>query len=121
MWCRPEPSSVSPMYMPGRLRTASRPFSTLIESAPYSSAPVSSCSVSSAISIHCDEGPAVDADALGAALQAFKERFLGSGQKNLEPQRGDFVEEGGPAARVQVGRDFVQQQYRIRLRNCTRK
>ena len=34
MWCRPEPSSVSPMYMPGRLRTASRPLSTLIELAP---------------------------------------------------------------------------------------
>ena len=33
MWCRPEPSSVSPMYMPGRLRTASRPRSTLIDSA----------------------------------------------------------------------------------------
>ncbi len=29
MWCRPEPSSVSPMYMPGRLRTASRPFEHL--------------------------------------------------------------------------------------------
>src|SRR5215469_16828806 len=36
MWCRPEPSSVSPIYMPGRLRTASRPFSTLMLSAPYS-------------------------------------------------------------------------------------
>jgi len=30
MWCRPVPSSVSPMYMPGRLRTASSPFKTLI-------------------------------------------------------------------------------------------
>src|SRR5690606_3012044 len=30
MWCRPVPSSVSPMYIPGRLRTASRPLSTLI-------------------------------------------------------------------------------------------
>src|SRR5690606_3322079 len=36
MWCRPEPSSVSPIYMPGRLRTASRPLRTLMESAPYS-------------------------------------------------------------------------------------
>src|SRR5216683_6770885 len=36
MWCRPEPSSVSPIYMPGRLRTASRPLSTWIDSAPYS-------------------------------------------------------------------------------------
>ena len=31
-----DPSSVSPIYIPGRLRTASRPFRTLIESAPYS-------------------------------------------------------------------------------------
>ena len=33
MWCRPEPSSVSPIYMPGRLRTASSPLSTEIEEA----------------------------------------------------------------------------------------
>jgi len=31
MWCRPDPSSVSPIYMPGRLRTASRPRSTVME------------------------------------------------------------------------------------------
>src|SRR6056297_1351503 len=37
MWWRPEPSSVSPIYMPGRFRTASNPLRTLIESAPYSS------------------------------------------------------------------------------------
>ena len=30
-WCNPEPSLVSPIYIPGRLRTASRPFSTFIE------------------------------------------------------------------------------------------
>src|SRR5689334_17895453 len=35
MWCRPEMSSVSPMYMPGRFRTASRPFRSLIESVVY--------------------------------------------------------------------------------------
>ena len=34
MWWSPEPSSVSPIYIPGRLRTASRPLRTLIESAP---------------------------------------------------------------------------------------
>ena len=34
MWCRPDPSSVSPMYMPGRFRTASSPLRTLMESAP---------------------------------------------------------------------------------------
>src|SRR5690606_3830763 len=36
MWCRPVPSDVSPIYMPGRLRTASRPLSILMDSAPYS-------------------------------------------------------------------------------------
>src|SRR5262249_43418682 len=38
MWWRPEPSSVSPIYMPGRLRTASRPLRTLIDSESYSDA-----------------------------------------------------------------------------------
>ena len=33
MWCNPDPSSVSPMYIPGRLRTASKPFKTVMESA----------------------------------------------------------------------------------------
>src|SRR5512138_96030 len=37
-WWRPR-SPTSPMYMCGRLRTASRPSSTLIASVPYSSAP----------------------------------------------------------------------------------
>ena len=35
MWCKPEPSSVSPIYMPGLFLTASRPLRTFIESAPY--------------------------------------------------------------------------------------
>src|ERR1019366_2139863 len=30
IWCRPLPSSVSPMYIPGLLRTASSPLKTLI-------------------------------------------------------------------------------------------
>src|SRR5215813_6517414 len=34
-WCRPR-SAVSPMYIPGRFRTASRPSRTLMFSAPYS-------------------------------------------------------------------------------------
>src|SRR5690606_39587765 len=37
MWCRPVPSSVSPMYIPGRFRTASRPFKTLILLESYTS------------------------------------------------------------------------------------
>src|SRR3990172_7910217 len=39
MWCRPVPSEVSPMYMPGRLRTASRPLSTLMLLSSYSPLP----------------------------------------------------------------------------------
>ena len=34
MWCKPEPSSVSPIYIPGLFLTASRPLRTLIASAP---------------------------------------------------------------------------------------
>src|SRR5262249_21244893 len=38
IWCSPVPSSVSPMYIPGRFRTASSPFRTVIFSAVYSPA-----------------------------------------------------------------------------------
>ncbi len=34
-WCRPR-SPVEPMYIPGRLRTASRPSRTVMDDAPYS-------------------------------------------------------------------------------------
>ena len=37
MWCKPVPSSVSPIYIPGRFLTASKPFKTLILEAWYSS------------------------------------------------------------------------------------
>ncbi len=33
MWCKPDPSSVSPMYIPGRFLTASRPLKIFIASA----------------------------------------------------------------------------------------
>src|SRR6185437_4295378 len=38
MWCSPVPSEVSPMYMPGRLRTASRPLRILMLLESYSAA-----------------------------------------------------------------------------------
>src|SRR6185437_10543146 len=38
MWCRPVPSEVSPMYMAGRLRTASRPLRILMLLESYSAA-----------------------------------------------------------------------------------
>ena len=34
IWCNPDPSSVSPMYMPGLFLTASKPFNTFMASAP---------------------------------------------------------------------------------------
>src|SRR3954466_712008 len=52
MWCRPVPSEVSPIYMPGRLRTASRPFRTLIASEPYSPAPGCCLSLSATLDPH---------------------------------------------------------------------
>src|SRR5688500_13956553 len=36
MWCKPVPSEVSPMYIPGRLRTASRPLRILMLLESYS-------------------------------------------------------------------------------------
>src|SRR5215468_3305255 len=53
MWCRPEPSSVSPMYMPGRLRTASRPFRTLIASASYRWDPLAFFAGAALMSVDC--------------------------------------------------------------------
>ena len=45
MWCSPVPSDVSPMYMPGRLRTASRPLRILMLEESYSAGlrPFSGC------------------------------------------------------------------------------
>src|SRR5699024_8493498 len=61
-WCRPD-SLVEPMYMPGRLRTASRPSSTWISDPPYScSTWVEFSSSSSAIitSMHSWDGLTLD-------------------------------------------------------------
>src|SRR5699024_7901001 len=46
IWGSPVPSSVSPMYIPGRLRTASHPFNTLILLDSYSRA-CSACGIAS--------------------------------------------------------------------------
>ena len=51
MWCRPVPSDVSPMYIPGRLRTASRPFRTLMLSESYS--PLSSLFAAAVCALGC--------------------------------------------------------------------
>src|SRR6202000_2908748 len=102
MWCRPEPSSVSPMYMPGRLRTASRPFSTLMLSAPYS------FMLGSDMSVHHGEIAVFDRKDLRPC--GFEQRKIGAGHPGLRAQGRDFLEQGGSARRIQMGGDFVQQQ-----------
>src|SRR5512134_3151605 len=63
MWCSPVPSWVSPMYMPGRLRTASRPFSILMLSAVYS--PLSPLPGGSFLLINCSCVARAGSDAHG--------------------------------------------------------
>src|SRR5262245_2649471 len=83
-WCSPR-SAVSPMYMPGRLRTASRPSRTLMFSAPY---------------------PGAEASPLVIAIGALVERaiipsgsagchLLGSALVGSETHRHEHVSEGG--------------------------
>src|SRR5436190_17372382 len=112
MWCRPEPSSVSPMYMPGRLRTASRPLSTLIESAPYSAAPsaeVSSIGSSAIEGVQDGQAGGVHQDSHGPTLEVVEQRLVRAGEKGLERERLDFVEERRAPERVQVRGDFIQE------------
>src|SRR5262245_1970128 len=73
MWCRPVPSEVSPIYIPGRLRTASRPFRTLIESDPYSLASGSCFSASPKLDPHRHD------DVLEILLGREAEQRAGSG------------------------------------------
>ena len=42
-----------------------------------------------------------------------REKFgIGTGHPALGPERHDFVEQGGPALAVEMGRDLVEQQQR---------
>src|SRR6185503_11222510 len=119
MWWRPEPSSVSPMYMPGRLRTASRPRSTLIESASYSSPlPAVARFSSFSLMVFVLEGSVRRDRSVGHAqdLRAAGERLekggVGAGHPALHAERHHLVEQRLAALRVEVGRDLVEQQQR---------
>src|SRR3954466_8495031 len=106
MWCRPEPSSVSPIYMPGRLRTASRPLRTLMLSASYvfmlgSDIQVTSKSLGKKNAV---------ADFEYFATRAVEQRKIGTGHPGLGGQGMDFLEQGGPAGGIQMRGDLVQQQ-----------
>src|SRR5512139_3473645 len=116
MWCRPVPSSVSPMYMPGRLRTASSPRSTLIESAPYSSAPgVTSSSLSLMGSWLSAKGGSNRRDRavghaqdLRPAAERRKKLGIGAGHPALHAERHHLVEQRRAALRIEMGRDLVE-------------
>src|SRR6202011_4882595 len=105
MWCRPEPSSVSPIYMPGRLRTASRPRSTLIDCALYS--PSSGGSTGSLID-HCPCASARRDDGIGHAeklscsLELGEQRRIGPGEPRLAAERDDLAEQRGAALAVEM-------------------
>src|SRR5688572_25016950 len=101
MWWSPVPSLVSPIYMPGRLRTASRPFSTLMLLAPYSFAPFGS----SILSVICcfsfpvrlldahrhDHVPVIAA--IGEGDQHAAVRVAESAVDGFTPDVGQHVEE----------------------------
>src|SRR5690606_20176552 len=134
MWCRPVPSSVSPIYMPGRLRTASRPRSTLMESAPYSiSGPIllwslmkesvlergydvladrrgdpKRCAAFSGL--ERENMARADGEALRPVPQRRKQHGIGAGHPALCGQPVECGEQGRAPAGVEMGRDFVEQQ-----------
>src|SRR5260221_4347599 len=114
MWCRPEPSSVSPIYMPGRLRTASRPRSTLIDCALYS--PSSGGSTGSLIN-HCPCASARRDDGIGHAeklscsLELGEERRIGAGEPSLAAERDDLAEQRGTALAVEMCSHFIEQHH----------
>ena len=45
-------------------------------------------------------------------MQAFEQHLVRAGEERLQPQGLDLVEQGGAAARVEVGGDFVQEEDR---------
>src|SRR5680860_638009 len=124
MWWRPEPSSVSPIYMPGRLRTASRPFRTLIDSAPYSAAAAALrleagvmvpwrrlLVLLAALSHRAESGPdltPIYRENLGVLCHRGEQVPVGPGHPGLGAQAQDFAKKGLAAPLVQMGRHLVQ-------------
>src|SRR3954451_11006059 len=78
-WCKPR-SPVEPMYIPGRLRTASRPSSTVMDSAPYS------CFFSATLGHFLVPDPIGPRHGVGGRCQA-----TGAGHSSDNPREG-----GGP-------------------------
>src|SRR3990170_2955681 len=124
MWWRPEPSSVSPIYMPGRLRTASRPFSTLIDSAPYSEA-AAALRLEAGVMVpwkRCwscwrDEPPEresgpdltpIHRENLGVLCHRGEQVPVGPGHPGLGAEAQDFAKKGRAASLVEMGRHLVQ-------------
>src|SRR5437016_154790 len=117
MWCRPEPSSVSPIYMPGRLRTGSRPCSTLIECSSYSIGRTGSEADGFAIigfgfSLQNGFGQTAvgDRQKAGGATQWREQGGLGAGDPGLAVEPGQHLEQRSAAHRIEMGGDLVEQQ-----------
>src|SRR5277367_6647595 len=108
MWCRPEPSSVSPIYMPGRLRTASRPFRTLMEPAPYSSMSGESGGKVMVLFLP-GKCAGVDEEDVGARLKTVEQREIRSGHPGLRTERQDFAEQCVAAFEIQMCGHFIEQ------------
>src|ERR671938_123249 len=119
MWWRPEPSSVSPIYMPGRVRTASRPRSTTIESAPYSSGVAPAFGSDSD---DCERAwfaitplfPLMSAWRDRSIDQAAEQRLVGPGHPGLSAQALDLPEKRAPALVVEMRRHLVEEEERRR-------
>src|SRR5262249_27903844 len=111
MWCRPEPSSVSPIYMPGRLRTASRPFSTLMLSAPYSLG-LGMAGEDMGISLDRARKRIRNLEKVGAGAERREHVHVRTGHPRLRAKLQDFFEQRRAARDVEMRRDLIQQQDR---------
>src|SRR3972149_11737494 len=128
MWWRPEPSSVSPIYMPGRLRTASRPFSTLIDSAPDSEAAAALrleagvmvpwrqlLVLLAASSRRGDSGldlTPIHRENLGVLCHRIQQFPGGPGHPGLGAEAQNFAKKGRAASLIEMGRHLVQKDER---------
>ena len=60
-------------------------------------------------------------NALGPPFQVRKQRRIRARQKGLQTKRLDLIKKRSTPNRVQMRRDLIESQYRIRRRNRTRK
>src|SRR5690554_177931 len=127
MWCRPVPSSVSPMYMPGRLRTASSPFRTLILEELYFDSLINETPEGDTGQVQRKTVHAAYASlffrqfsmfhvehsvfrCITVAPEHVRFRMLDRGDKHLTTQILELMRQHDPMAHIQFGIDVVQQE-----------